>query len=636
MEDKMPVDEKIRKGKRFPKKGFTGKGKKFKPRPKVAPREEEAAPPEPPPPKKIVIPENVTVRELAQIMGISPIDVIKELMKNGVMANINQRLDRDTAVIVAEELGFIVEEPAPQPVEEAPPAPKTIRQLIYEGESPEKMVPRPPVVTVLGHVDHGKTTLLDAIRHTNVAAKEVGGITQRIGAYQVEVDGKKITFIDTPGHEAFTAMRARGAQVTDIAVLVVAADDGVMPQTLEAIDHARAAQVPIIVAINKIDKPEANVERVKRQLAEVGLVPEEWGGNTICVPISAKKGIGIDELLENILLVAELEGLKANPNRPAVGTVIEGKMDEKRGPVATVLVQNGTLRRGEIIVVDDMYGRVRAMFNERGEPIDEAPPSTPVLVMGLPEVPTPGLLFEVVMNEKEAKAIVEKRKAEKALPGPAPQTITLEALHRMMEAGEVKELNVILKADAYGSLEPIVSSLEKMSTEELRIKIIHKGTGNVSESDVMLAVASKGLVIGFNVDVDPAARALAENEKVEIRLYQVIYHLLEDMEKALKGLLEPEVKENILGHAQVRAIFRVAKGQVAGVYVLDGVVIRGARARIIRNGELVYDGKVASLRRFTEDVKEVRQGFECGVGLENFGDFQIGDIIEIYEVVKVT
>jgi len=492
------------------------------------------------------------------------------------------------------------------------------------------------VVTVLGHVDHGKTTLLDAIRHTNVAAGEVGGITQRIGAYQVEVDGKKITFIDTPGHEAFTAMRARGAQVTDIAVLVVAADDGVMPQTLEAIDHARAAQVPIIVAINKIDKPEANVERVKRQLAEIGLVPEEWGGNTICVPISAKKGIGIEDLLENILLVAELEGLKANPNRPAVGTVIEGKMDEKRGPVATVLVQNGTLHRGEIIVIDDIYGRVRAMFNDRGEPIDEAPPSTPALILGLPEVPTPGLLFEVVRNEREAKAIVEKRRAEKAAPKPAPQAITLEDLHRRMQAGEVKELNVILKADAFGSLEPIVTSLDKMSTEDLRIKIIHKGTGNVSESDVMLAVASKGLIIGFNVDIDPAARALAENEGVEIRLYQVIYHLLEDMEKALKGLLEPEIKENILGHAQVRAIFKVAKGQVAGVYVLDGVVVRGARARIFRNGELVYDGKVSSLRRYTEDVKEVRQGFECGVGLENFGDFVIGDIIEIYERVKVT
>ena len=630
----MPVDEKIRKkGKKIPRKGAPSR--KFKPRPRAVPREEEV-PPEPPPPKKIVIPDSITVRELAQLMGISAVDVIKELMKNGVMANINQRLDRDTAVIVAEELGFVVEEPAPPPQEEAPPAPKTIRQLIYEGESPEKMVPRPPVVTVLGHVDHGKTTLLDAIRHTNVAAGEVGGITQKIGAYQVEVDGKKITFIDTPGHEAFTAMRARGAQVTDIAVLVVAADDGVMPQTLEAIDHARAAQVPIIVAINKIDKPEANVERVKRQLAEVGLIPEDWGGNTICVPISAKKGIGIDELLENILLVAELEGLKANPNRPAVGTVIEGKMDEKRGPVATVLVQNGTLHRGEIIVIDDIYGRVRAMFNDRGEPINEAPPSTPVLILGLPEVPTPGLLFEVVRNEREAKAIVEKRRAEKAAPRPAPQTVTLEDLHRMMKAGEVKELNVILKADAYGSLEPIVSSLEKMSTEELRIKIIHKGTGNVSESDVMLAIASKGLVIGFNVDVDPAARALAENEGVEIRLYQVIYHLLEDMEKALKGLLEPEIKENILGHAQVRAIFKVAKGQVAGVYVLDGVVVRGARARIIRNGELVYDGRVASLRRFTEDVKEVRQGFECGVGLENFGDFVIGDIIEIYEKVKAT
>jgi len=568
-------------------------------------------------------------------MEVSPIDVIKELMKNGVMANINQTIDRDTASIIAEEMGFVVEEALPPEEKKEPEAPKTVKQLIYEGEEPAKMRPRPPVVTVLGHVDHGKTTLLDTIRHTNVVAEEAGGITQRIGAYQVEVNGKKITFIDTPGHEAFTAMRARGAQVTDIAVLVVAADDGVMPQTLEAIDHARAAQVPIIVAINKIDKPEANVEVVKRQLADIGLTPEDWGGETICVPISAKKNIGIDELLENILLVAEVEGLKANPDRPAIGTVIEGRMDEKRGPMATVLVQNGTLRKGDVIVVDEIYGRVRAMFNDRGEPIEEAPPSTPALVMGLPQVPPAGVIFRVVKNEKEAKAIVEKRKEEKVVPKEAPRVITLEDIYKQMRAGEAKELNIILKADAYGSLEPIVTSLEKLSSDELRVRILHQGTGNVSESDVMLAVASKAIVIGFNVDVDPAARKLAETEGIQIRLYNVIYHLLDDVEKALKGLLEPEEKEVILGHAEVRAIFRVAKGKVAGVYVLDGKVVRGARARIFRNGELVYDGKVASLKRFTEDVKEVRQGFECGVGLENFGDFVEGDIIEIYEVEKV-
>lgn len=616
-------------------RGGRFRGKRFRPRKKEArPPKEEQVVKEPPAPKVITLPDMITVRELAKIMEVSPIKVIKELMKNGVMANINQRIDRDTAVIIAEEMGYVVEEPAPPEEEKAPEVPKTLRQLIYEQEEPEKMCPRPPVVTVLGHVDHGKTTLLDAIRHTNVVAEEAGGITQRIGAYQVEVNGKKITFIDTPGHEAFTAMRARGAQVTDIAVLVVAADDGVMPQTLEAIDHARAAQVPIIVAINKIDKPEANVEMVKRQLADINLTPEDWGGSTICVPISAKKRIGIEELLENILLVAEVEGIKANPDRPAIGTVIEGRMDEKRGPIATVLVQNGTLHKGDVIVVGEMYGRVRAMFNDRGEPIEEAPPSTPALVMGLPEVPPAGVLFEVVENEKEARSIIEKRKEEKAAPAEAPRPFTLEEVYKQMQAGETRELNIILKADAYGSLEPIVSSLEKLSTDELKVKILHQGTGNISESDVMLAVASKAIPIGFNVDVDPAAKRLAETEGVEIRLYKVIYHLLEDVEKALKGLLEPEEQEVILGHAEVRAIFKIAKGQVAGVYVLDGKVVRGAKARIFRDGELVYDGKVASLKRFTEDVKEVRQGFECGVGLENFGDFIIGDIIEIYEMKR--
>ncbi len=623
------------RGRSFKRRPWRGRSrKKFRPRRKPErPRKEEVQ--EAPAPKKITLPETITVRELAQLMEVSPIDVIKELMKNGVMANINQTIDRDTAAIIAEEMGCIVEEPAPPPEEEKPAgAPKTLRQLIYEGEEPSKLKPRPPVVTVLGHVDHGKTTLLDAIRQTNVVAEEAGGITQRIGAYQVEVDGRKITFIDTPGHEAFTAMRARGAQVTDIAVLVVAADDGVMPQTVEAIDHARAAQVPIVVAINKIDKPEANVERVKQQLADLGLTPEDWGGETICVPISAKKKIGIDELLENILLVAEVEGLKANPDRPAIGTVIEGQMDEKRGPMATVLVQNGTLRQGDVIVVDAIYGRVRAMFNDRGEPIKEAPPSTPALVMGLPEVPPAGEIFQVVKNEKEAKAIVEKRKEEAALKAAAPRPLTLEELYQRMQAGETRELNIILKADAFGSLESIVSSLEKLSSDELRVRILRKGTGNVSESDVMLAVASKGIIIGFNVDVDPAARKVAEVEGVQIRLYNVIYHLLEDVEKALKGLLEPEEKEVILGHAEVRAIFKVARGKVAGVYVLDGKVVRGARARIFRDGNLVYDGKVASLKRFTEDVKEVRQGFECGVGLEDFGDFVEGDIIEIYEIQR--
>jgi translation initiation factor IF-2 len=588
-------------------------------------------------PKVVELPAALSVRQLASLLSISPIDVIKELMNNGIMANINQQIDYETAAIVAEEMGFETKEEAP-PIEEAEPKlTKPLRHRFYEGEDPKNLRPRPPVITVLGHVDHGKTKLLDAIRHTNVAEGEAGGITQHIGAYQIETDGKKVTFLDTPGHEAFTAMRARGAQVTDLAVLVVAADDGVMPQTKEAIDHARAAQVPIIVALNKMDKPEANPEVVKQQLADVGLNVEEWGGDTICVSISAKFNQGIEDLLENILLVAEVEELKANPNRPAVGTVVEGKLDKSRGATATVLVQNGTLKIGDVIVVDDLYGRVRAMFNDKGKPVKEAGPSTPVAILGLSDVPRAGDTFKVVANERTARTATAKRAEKKRQVAKQPvKVLSLDDLYDQVQAGKVKELNLILKADVQGSLEPIENSLDELGDESLRVKIIHDGTGNVTESDIMLAVASRAIVIGFNVEVDPAARRMAEAEGVDIRLYDIIYRLVEDIEKALKGLLEPVYADVVIGHAEVRAVFRIPqRGKVAGVYVSDGQVTRNALARISRNGELVYDGRVNSLKRFTEDVKEVNTDFECGVGLEDFDKFVEGDTIEFYRKERV-
>lgn len=588
-------------------------------------------------PKVVELPAVLTVRQLASLLGISPIDVIKELMDNGIMANINQQIDYETAAIVAEEMGFETKEKAP-PIEKVEPKlPRPLRHRFYEGEDPKDLQPRPPVVTVLGHVDHGKTKLLDAIRHTNVAEGEAGGITQHIGAYQIKTDDKKITFLDTPGHEAFTAMRARGAQVTDLAVLVVAADDGVMPQTKEAIDHARAAQVPIVVALNKMDKSEANPEVVKQQLADVGLTVEEWGGDIICVPISAKFNQGIEDLLENILLVAEVEELKANPNRPAVGTVVEGKLDKSRGAIATVLVQNGTLKVGDVVVVDELYGRVRAMFNDKGKPVKKVGPSTPVAILGLPGVPRAGDAFKVVTNERTARAMTAKRVEEKQRVAKQPlKVLSLDDLHNQIQAGKVKELNLVLKADVQGSLEPIENSLKQLGDENLRVKIIHDGTGNVTESDIMLAVASRAIVIGFNVEVDPAARRVADAEGVDIRLYDIIYKLVDDIEKALKGLLEPVYADVVVGHAEVRAIFRIPqRGKVAGVYVTDGQVTRNALAKISRNGEVVYEGRVNSLKRFTEDVKEVNTGFECGVGLEDFDEFVEGDVIEFYRRERV-
>ncbi len=584
--------------------------------------------------KQIVkIPDFVTVRQLAELMGVSPINVIKELMSAGVMANINQQIDYETAAIVAQEMGFEPKEETPvisEEVEEEGPTP--LWERLYAEEDPRNLKLRPPVVTVLGHVDHGKTSLLDVIRHSNVVASEAGGITQHIGAYQVEHDGRKITFLDTPGHAAFTAMRARGAHTTDIAVLVVAADDGVMPQTIEAANHARAARVPIIVALNKMDKPTAQPEMVKQQLADIGLTPDDWGGTTLCVPVSAKQKTGLEDLLEAILLVADSTEIKANPNRPAVGTVLEGQLDRTRGTTATVLVQNGTLHVGDTVVAGLSHGRVRQMFDESGQPIEEARPSMPVMILGLSDVPEAGEFFKVVQDERTARAIVAKREEEQAAKAAAPvRAFTLDDFSSRIQAGQVKELNLIIKTDVQGSIEPIVNSLEELGGEDLKVNVVHAAAGNISESDVNLAIATRSIVIGFNVRPDPAARRLAENEGVDIRTYEIIYKLVDEVDKALKGLLEPTYEDVVIGQAEVRATFHIPDvGTVAGCYVRSGEARRNARARVFRDRELLHDGHVASLKRFQKDVREVRAGFECGVGLENFGDFAVGDVIQFY------
>jgi translation initiation factor IF-2 len=587
--------------------------------------------------RTIQVPPVLTVRDLAALMEASPIDVIKELMNNGIMANINQQIDFDTAAIVGSEMGFeIVPEVGAEEEEEAAEEVVPLRERFIADEDPSSLKPRPPVVTVLGHVDHGKTTLLDAIRETKVVDGEAGGITQHIGAYQVDVAGRKITFLDTPGHEAFTAMRARGAQVTDLVILVVAADDGVMPQTREAIDHARAARVPILVALNKTDKSNANPDRVKQELADVDLVVEDWGGDLICIPISAKERQGIEDLLENILLVTEIAELKANPDRSAQGSVIEGEMDERRGVFVTLLVQNGTLSVGDVVVIGEEYGKVRAMFNDRGERVNTAGPSIPVAILGFPKVPAAGDPFEVIDSEKAARELVGEREGARLEAGVQQgRTISLEDIFQRMLSGEVKELNLVLKADVQGSIDPIVKSLEDLGDEDLKVRILRQGTGNISESDIMLAVASSAIVVGFQVEVDAAAHRQAEAEGIDIRLYDIIYKLIDDIDKALKGLLEPTYEDVVIGHAEVRAVFRIPRrGRIAGSYVLDGQVTRNALARIQRNGDEVYDGKVSSLKRFTEDVREVDAGFECGIGLEGFSDFQEGDVIEFYKKVK--
>ncbi|OAQ20488.1 translation initiation factor IF-2 [Thermosulfurimonas dismutans] len=588
----------------------------------------ERPPTLPPKKKKIKVHETIQVGELAKLMGVRAADLIKKFMELGTMVTINQSIDAETAAIVASEFGYEVE--AATVEEEA--------LLEYVPPSPEELKPRPPIVTVMGHVDHGKTTLLDAIRHTDVAAKEAGGITQHIGAYKVKLpDGREITFIDTPGHEAFTSMRARGAQVTDIVILVVAADDGVMDQTREAIDHAKAAGVPIVVAINKIDKPEANPERVKSELAELGLVPEDWGGETLMVEISAKKRQGIEDLLELVLLQAEMLDLKAAPDRPARGRIIESRLDKGKGPVATVIIQEGTLREGDPFVAGMTYGRVRAMLDEYGRRLKEAPPATPVEILGFEEVPQAGDDFIVMPDETKARRVAEyrQRKAREAEAAKEAR-LSLEKVFEKLQEGEIKELKIVLKADVQGTLEALSDALRKLSTEEVRVTIIRSGIGAISESDVMLAAASEAIVIGFNVRPTSKAKEIAKQEKVDIRYYDVIYHALEEIKKALSGLLEPEYEERLLGVAEVRATFRVPKvGTVAGCYVKEGKIVRGGNVRLLREGVVVYTGKIASLKRFKEDVREVAAGYECGVGLENFNDIKEGDMLEVYEMVEI-
>jgi translation initiation factor IF-2 len=585
----------------------------------------------------ISIPPQIVVKDLAALLQVTPNEVIRGLIKHSIFASINQVVDYDKAALVAQDLGF---EPSQSELTVAPAVQRRMEGLTaeailgtrYEGN----LVPIPPVVTIMGHVDHGKTTLLDTIRKTKVAAGEAGGITQHIGAYQVEINDKKITFLDTPGHEAFTAMRARGAQVADIAVIVVAADDGVMPQTREAIDHAQAAKMPIIIALNKIDKADANPDRVKQQLAEIGVVVEEYGGDVVCVPVSARRGTGIDELLEMILLVAELQDIKANPNRPATGVIIEARLEKSSGPTATVLIQQGTLKMGDTIVVGSMAGKVRAMINDRGKRVMKAPPSTPVSILGLPEVPQAGDRLEVVPDERTARQIAarvaEQRKNESMPLG----QVSLDTLYMQMQEGKVKELNIILKCDVQGSAEAIKNALSKISEENIKVRLIHEGVGNISETDVHLAAASGAIIIGFNVKADGAAQRMAQKEGVDIRYYNIIYKLTDDIQAALTGMLEPTFQEVIEGHAEVQQTFKAGKNIViAGCRVLDGKLSRSSQARVLRKEAKIYEGKVASLRRGKEDVREVLSGYECGVLLEDFSDFEIGDVIEAFTQEKV-
>ncbi|MCC7106359.1 MAG: translation initiation factor IF-2 [Chloroflexi bacterium] len=580
--------------------------------------------------REVELPPFLTVSELAVRLGLQTSEVIRKLIDNGVFATINQELDYDTAAILAGDLGFEVKEQ-----QLAADGAAAGAAIDAEADAADRVV-RPPVVTVMGHVDHGKTSLLDAVRKTHVVSGEAGGITQHIGAYQVEVEHegatRRITFLDTPGHEAFTAMRARGAQVTDIAILVVAADDGVMPQTREAIDHARAATVPIVVALNKIDRPNANPDRVKQQLAsEANLVIREYGGEVECVPVSAKTGEGIDDLLDTVLFVADAEvEPKANPNRAALGAVVEAKMDPKRGSVATVLVQEGTLNVGDPIVVGGSYGRVRSLFNDRGKKLKSAEPAMPVEILGLSSVPTAGDRLVVVADERTAQQLATQH-ARLAKRDAARAELSLEDLYSKIKAGEVKELNLLVKADVSGSVEPIVSSLERLSEEGVRIKVVRANTGNITESDVLLAVASKAIIIGFNVRIEPGARRAADAQGIDVRFYDVIYRLVEDVEQALQGLAGPKMREVVHGHAEVRQIFKIGRNYaVAGCLVLDGTVYKSDRVRLSRNKNLVYEGKLSTLRRFKDDVREVTAGYECGIGLDEFHTFVEGDVIESY------
>ena len=588
------------------------------------------APPEPRPPREVTLTEGITIRELAEKLDIRAKDLLKTLLDRGVFASINQALDVPTATDLAQAFNGIVSVVS---FEE-----EMVLEVAKE-ETKENLKPRPPVVTVMGHVDHGKTSLLDGIREADVAAGEAGGITQHIGAYKVQVNDRSVVFVDTPGHEAFTRMRSRGAKVTDIVVLVVAADDGVMPQTREAVDHAKAANVPIIVAVNKIDKPEAQPERVKRQLSEIGLMPAEWGGDTEFVEVSAKQKKNLDKLLEIILLVADLRELKANPDAPATGTVLESRVDKGRGPVATILVQNGTLHTSDFFIVGSVFGKVRAMFDDRGRPLKEAPPSTPVEVLGLQGVPEAGDHFSVT-DEAKARHVVEYRQSKQrdaAMRASAGGRITLDQLHEQLKTGEVKELPLVIKADVQGSAEVLGEMLPKLSTDQVKLKIISAGVGAVTENDVLLASASGAIIIAFGVRPDRKAADLAQQEKVDIRTHNIIYEVSDEIKKAMEGLLEPVVQETYLGRAEVRDTFRIkGAGTIAGCYVLDGVIKRDSQIRVVRDGAVIYTAKLASLKRFKDDASEVRAGFECGIAITNFNDVKVGDQLESFQVVKLS
>ena len=580
-------------------------------------------------PLKVMIPDEIAVGELALRLKKSAADVVRQLMKLGVMASVSQVIDFDTAAIVAEEFGAVVQKEVIVTIEE--------RLLDDSEDAADSLIPRAPVVVVMGHVDHGKTSLLDAIRKTNVVSGEAGGITQHIGAYRVSLNGRDITFLDTPGHAAFTSMRARGAQVTDVAILVVAADDGIMPQTIEAINHAKAAGVPLVVAVNKIDKEGANPDRIMQQLTEYELVPEEWGGNTIVCPVSAKRGDGIDNLLEMVLLTADMLELKANPDRAAKGTVIEAKLDRGRGPVATILVQNGTLNTGDIVIAGTAVGRVRAMQDDRGKRIEHAGPSVPVEITGLAEVPAAGDLFYAVEDERMARTLAEQRKnAEKLERAQQQQKVTLENLFSHINEGNIKDLNIIVKADVQGSAEAIKASLEKLSNDEVRVRVIHSGVGGVNDSDVMLASASGAIIVGFNVRPEAGASESAARSDVDIRLYRIIYDCIEEIEQAMKGMLAPKYREVVLGQAEVRQTFKVSGvGTIAGCYVRSGKVVRSAQVRIVRDSIVIHEGVLSTLRRFKDDAKEVAQGFECGMSFEKYNDIKEGDVIEAFQMEEV-
>jgi translation initiation factor IF-2 len=589
----------------------------------------------------VELPATITVKDLAELLGVNPADVIRELIKSGIFATINQLIDRDTASLVSSELGYEVAETqvagAPAAGEDGQEAPSlaTKEELFTEDETAD-LVDRAPIVTVMGHVDHGKTSLLDAIRSTTVAAGERGGITQHIGASDVTRGDRRVVFLDTPGHEAFTAMRARGAKVTDIAVVVVAADDGVMPQTLEAIHHAKAAKVPIIIALNKIDKPDSNPDRVKTELTEAGVVIEEYGGDTPLVPVSAKTGVGLDDLVDMTLLVADLQELKANPKRSAIGTIVEARMDKARGPVGTVLVQTGTLNVGDIITVGETFGRVRALEDEHGKRIKKAGPATPALILGLSQVPEAGDILRVVPDEKAARAAVEARTAELAAKGgEGSGRATLEDLYRQIQAGQAKELRIILKADVSGSLGAITHALGQLPTDEVKLNVLHEGAGEISDNDILLASASNAIVVGFNTTISDTARRAAETEKVDVRLYDIIYQLTDDIEKALTGMLEPEQVEVVEGRAEVRKIIKVGRSVIGGSYVTDGRIVRNGGARVWRGGKVIATDKIDSLRRFKDDVREVQTGFECGIGLADWTDIVEGDVIECFTTQTV-